>query len=224
VLPPITKHYLPCPKTRRANGTDQSFTYHLRTIYLFTASDFKTIALPKTFIGLANALSGPHLLSNPSQPFPIIIRLPLVFLWVWLHLLVFAVSNQRNPASITEDAHNKPFRPLPAGRITQVQAGRLLLVLHPFVFGMTLCVGGARQGLLIMGLTFAYNGLGGGEHFLAKNLINAAAYVAFASGATAVAHGTPVWNAVATKWGGIIGSCAVHRANDGHGRPGWRWS
>lgn len=60
-----------------------------------------------------------------------------------------------------------------------------------------------------MGLTYAYNGLGGGEHFFAKNLINAAAYVAFASGATAVAHGAPVWNAVAMKWGGIIGGVVL---------------
>jgi 4-hydroxybenzoate polyprenyltransferase len=88
----------------------------------------------------------------------------------------------------------------------------LLLVLHPFVFGITLCFGGARQGLLIMGLTYAYNGLGGGEHFIAKNLINAAAYVAFAFGATAVAHGAPVWNAAATKWGGIIGAVVLSTA------------
>ena len=54
---------------------------HAYTIFLFTASDFKTIVIPKTIFGTCNALSG-NLLSTGTV-FPVttvLARVPLVFL------------------------------------------------------------------------------------------------------------------------------------------------
>ncbi|KAI6138756.1 UbiA prenyltransferase family [Pisolithus thermaeus] len=91
--------------------------FHLETIYLFTRSDYKTMFFPVTIFAVAIA---------PSVGVKQLIHGAL---WVWIHMLQFNLSNQAHSAH--EDAINKPWRPLPSGRITVDEISRfrwLLLI------------------------------------------------------------------------------------------------
>ncbi|KIM78588.1 hypothetical protein PILCRDRAFT_11056 [Piloderma croceum F 1598] len=76
-------------------------SYHLKTLFLFTKSDVKTTVIPVSVFAAA---------ATPLVSFDC---LPHVIFWVWLHLLQFDVSNQY--LDPTEDALNKPDRPIPSG-------------------------------------------------------------------------------------------------------------
>ncbi|KAI6121107.1 hypothetical protein F5141DRAFT_1087746 [Pisolithus sp. B1] len=88
--------------------------FHLETIYLFTRSDYKTMFFPVTIFAVAIA---------PSVGVKQLIHGAL---WVWIHMLQFNLSNQAHSAH--EDAINKPWRPLPSGRITVDEISRFSLV------------------------------------------------------------------------------------------------
>lgn len=115
------------------------------SLWLFTCSDLKAIVVPATIFGMVTALSGP-LLTTIASPdyYAIFCRIPLVILSVWMDLLVQDISNQRKPASVVEDAGNKPWRPLPSGRINGEDARRLLIaailasIIKSFILGGTL--------------------------------------------------------------------------------------
>lgn len=66
-------------------------------------------------------------------------------LWVWINLLPFAIDNQRQPAEILEDKHNKPWQTVPSGRMTRAQAKRLVICLYPAAACVSLGIGGIRQ-------------------------------------------------------------------------------
>jgi len=104
--------------------------YHLYTIYLFTYSSHKDVIYPGLVFSLSTALSSRSYLPLSSSPSPleIIPRTPYALLQIYLSLLLFSLHNQHHPSSILEDTINKPWRPLPAGRISPSQT-RLLLIL-----------------------------------------------------------------------------------------------
>ena len=69
-------------------------------------------------LGVSKALAGftsPH--SDPAVS-KVFSRLPQVILWLQLHLLVEVITNKGMPHSVLEDGINKPWRPLPARRLT----------------------------------------------------------------------------------------------------------
>ena len=190
------------------NGT--LVLYHLRTLWLFTFSDFKTIVVPSTAFAGLTALSGPSLTTNPSVPsFSYLLgRLPLVLTWIWLTLLLVDIANQRHPGSVIEDTLNKPWRPLPSGRISSFGARRLLLTAIPSVLAITKFF--LPQGLpvtivAIIG-SYMYNDLGGAdESFFIRNLMNATAITCFSAGAAQVAIGERVaLNDHAYRWLAMI--------------------
>ncbi|KAI1356630.1 UbiA prenyltransferase family-domain-containing protein [Xylaria sp. FL0043] len=94
------------------------FFYHAYCIWLFTYSDIHIILLPKTAFGVLHALwfteNSANNLVGPSSK-EVIERIPLVLYWVWINLLAFNIGNQRGPKSVSEDAINKPWRPMPSG-------------------------------------------------------------------------------------------------------------
>ena len=161
--------------------------YHFYTLILFTYSDIKTIVIPTTVFGVLGSLSG-SLLMETNAKFTAIARAPLVALWVWMNLLPFAISNQRRPSGIKEDLQNKPWRPLPRGRISPEQAKYLMIVLYAVGFLASLYLGGLRSCLALMILGYWYNDLEGADNsFIIRNLINAAGYLSFITGALDVA-------------------------------------
>ena len=189
--------------------TGVSTSYHLHTIWLFTRNDLKSIVFPESAFGIFSALSGPVLTTNASpRLWPTLSRVPLVLLWCWINVIIFDVANQRLPTSVIEDSVNKPWRPLPSGRLTLSQARRFLLLILPIGFFATMYLGGLEETVAMMVLTWMYNDLGGAdESYIVRNLINAFGFVCYSSGATLVAcgRGRSSFLPVTYQWLGIVG-------------------
>ena len=164
---------------------------------------------PETAFAIFSALSGQSLTTNATPHLSDIARrLPQIILWNWANLLLFDVANQRLPQSILEDTVNKPWRPLPSKRLTDTEARRLLLVLVPAVFLLSLYLGGVLESVAMMLLTWMYNDLGGAdENYMIRNLINACGFVCYSSGATVVAagYGQHELNQKAYGWLALVG-------------------
>ena len=195
---------------QECSTTSRSYAYHLRTVWLFTRNDLKSIVFPETAFGIFSALSGP-VLTTSAYPdvLAILSRLPMVLLWCWINVLIFDVANQRLKTSIVEDSVNKPWRPLPSERLTRRQARRFLLLAVTLGFLATLYIGGMEETVAMMALTWMYNDLkGADESYVVRNLINACGFVCYSSGATRVAcgHGHCSLNSVAYQWLFIVGS------------------
>ena len=112
-------------------------------------------------------------------------------LWVWLHVLQFNLSNQvRDPE---EDIRNKPWRPLPSGRITLSNVFILKYVttatclLLSYYYSTCALVSSAALSVLIR----LYHEMHGDQHWFSKNLMNSIGYSCFATGATLVAGKAP---------------------------------
>ncbi|TFK49264.1 hypothetical protein OE88DRAFT_403802 [Heliocybe sulcata] len=165
------------------------------TLFLFTKSDYKTIMLPIMACVLATC---PDL--EPGN-------LSLSILWTWLHLLQFCVSNQT--LSVDEDAANKPWRPLPSGRISIATAETLRWWMTP------LCIAySARQGVLLPSIaltvmTYVHNELGFHSGWLGKNVCSALGYMAFEWGAIAIASSSRLLNIPAQHWTNVINAVAI---------------
>ena len=120
-----------------------------------------------------------------------------------MNILAFTVANQRLPNSVLEDSINKAWRPLPSGRITQLQARRLLLAILPVTFFLNMSLGGLEVTLTALVLTWMYNDLGGAdENYIVRNLINSCGLVSWSAGTTLVAcgNGRYALNAMGYNW------------------------
>jgi 4-hydroxybenzoate polyprenyltransferase len=127
-------------------------------------------------------------------------------LWVWVVLLPFNIDNQRRPAAIEEDKINRPWRPLPAKRMSPLQATRLEVVLHTVAVMYSFAVGGLRQSLTGVFLGWIYNGLGGADRScIMKNAVNALGYVTFSMGALSVASQGAL-SQCGARWFWVIGA------------------
>ncbi|KAI0942648.1 hypothetical protein AcW1_003222 [Taiwanofungus camphoratus] len=146
--------------------------YHLHTLLLFTWADMKTILLPITAFACSTAPL--HSFSNLVQG----------MIWIWLHQLLCNVSNQARGKS--EDALNKPWRPLPSGRLTEPQAVILrwitvaVCLLLSATYGRDLLM--TTVGLILT--TLLYDELGMASHHIGKNLCNIGGYTTIEVGAT----------------------------------------
>lgn len=82
---------------------------------------------------------------------------------------------------------NKPYRPIAAGRISELNARRLLISLYVVcaLLSTTLDTFWASATLGLLAL--AYNTFGMSQNWIAKNILNAAAYVCFEYGGTFLA-------------------------------------
>lgn len=150
------------------------------------------------------ALAGPSLTEiHAADPRAIISRIPHVLAWTWLNTLISDLANQRLPDSISEDAINKAWRPLPAGRIQASETRRLLLQTIVIVLILSLYLGAVQETLLLMSLNWMYNDLGGSdEGYIGRSLMNSAAFACYGSGALRVAgRGVgSVWNSMTYQW------------------------
>ena len=174
--------------------TMQTLIYHLRSIWLFTLSDIKTIIGPKTMFGILNASAAPVFGISPTRTDPQIIRrFSIVVLWTWVNLLPFAIDNQRQPAAVAEDSLNKPWRPMPSRRMTPRQAQWIMASLYPVAVVVSNYVGGLKQCVLLIFLGLWYNDFGGADtSFVIRNFINACGFCCYSSGAMEVALGSPI--------------------------------
>ncbi|KZT50864.1 hypothetical protein CALCODRAFT_477911 [Calocera cornea HHB12733] len=162
-------------------GDDPKLVHHFRsgiyTLYLFTKADYHTLFFPiMMFACVAGPVHSPYSLLASAA-------------WVWLHQLQCNINNQRG--SITEDAGNKPWRPLPAGRITPQQAKWLhavvtLLCLLACVPGV--CAMVAASGLLTV-TTLLYDQLRMSAHWAKRVVLVVMMYGIFEYGGARVIAG-----------------------------------
>jgi 4-hydroxybenzoate polyprenyltransferase len=171
--------------------------YHLYTLWLFNFNDLKTMVFPSTAFAIFNSIAASRAISasNHHIDYAILItRLPVILVWAWITLLAFTTNNQRSYHSIEEDRLNKPWRPLPAGRLTIVQARYLAFISYPLsILASMYLGGGTRQSFLLVVFGYIYNDMKGGDaNFLVRNLLNAFGFTSFASGALEVAIQSPI--------------------------------
>ena len=199
----------PNPTSWRLSAVVDTAAFHSYSLWLFTASDLKTIVGPSLVFGTANALA----ITSYNLDLPVdktnrqvAERIPLVALWIWIHLLPFNINNQTAAGAVEEDRTNKPWRNMPAGRMTIPQAKCLMLLSYSLATTTAIFSGGVKQsiGLAILG-TWYNNFAGGDKSCLVRNFVNACGYVCFTSGAMEVAIGTPLpLGAHLVRWLGIV--------------------
>ena len=204
----------PLQAERRLSNTTRTIWYHLYSLWLFTFSDLKTIIVPKTLFGIVTLLSGQSLMEDPRPRTSTIIGcIPFIVLWNWLNLLPLDMSNQHHVESTIEDSVNKPWRPIPAGRLTVEETRTLMYGSYIVAILASLSFGGFSECVALIVEGWIYNGLAGADRsLLARNLLNAVGYMTFASGAAKVAcaqSGTQL-RADSSKWlillSGVISS------------------
>jgi 4-hydroxybenzoate polyprenyltransferase len=185
-------------------------TYHTYTLYLFTASDLVAVLWPQTIFAVGLAMT-PALNAGVPLAFQnILVRLPSAILWIWLQLLVLDVSNQRRPDSVAEDLLNKPWRPIPSGRLKRQHATQLLLCSIPVSYALSHYVlGGATENAILFVLNWIYNDLDAAENWILRNLLNALGITTIGAGATAVMTGRPVHTAGLENHGWLLICAAV---------------
>ena len=149
--------------------------YSLQTLWLFTESDLFTFVAPNTAFGVLGALSGANLTTHGKSSLVTVMKnAPFVILFNWSNVFIFELANQRSSKSVKEDHFNKPWRPLPAGRITMEQTRKLMLLAIPSVLAInTFCGVGPETSILLI-LTWIYNDLKGGDELIRDVIISLA--------------------------------------------------
>jgi 4-hydroxybenzoate polyprenyltransferase len=159
-------------------------------LYLFTASDIKTMIFPVVRLPFPISI---HMLIIAQTSFAIVagpfsswIGLVSTVAWIWIHLLQFNVSNQCG--GVEEDTLNKPWRPIPAGHISLSLARQLrwnaaiLGLTFSFVFSPLV----SWISIVITAATWIYNEAHLSSHWLGKTSCNVVGYVSFQAGAALV--------------------------------------
>lgn len=168
----------------------RDLSYHAYTLWLFTASDFKAIIALGYLFGIISTLENFDFGFDGRVYFSdILYRTPLMLLWSWAQLLISCLLNQRHSGAIAEDAINKPWRPIPAGRISPENATHILYCGVPLQVLYSYFVGGL--GLCIAEFFFVvwYNVFGGDENPLIRNVLNAIGIGCFYGGPVEIVHG-----------------------------------
>lgn len=130
--------------------------------------------------------------------------------WSWINLLMFNVSNQRHPRSIAEDAVNKPWRPMPTKRLTVAQASGLMWLVLPVSLAASVLLGGWRQCMALVLLTWTYKDLGGGNlNGWGRNVNVTLGIIFFLYGAFEVALGRPLGLTSPRVWPWLLTNSAL---------------
>ncbi|KAG1734496.1 UbiA prenyltransferase family-domain-containing protein [Suillus lakei] len=166
--------------------TLRSALRHFETAWLFTRSDFKTVIFP---VMIFTIVVSPH--HNP-------LALSRALCWLWFHLFQANVSNQSNS---DEDEINKPWRPVPSGRISVEDSRTLLWGLVVFclclssLFSFNVFItSGVYTVLVIM-----HDDLHLSHHPTFKNFCNTGAYVAYELGCLFIMSGESSLDGTSTK-------------------------
>ena len=159
--------------------------------------------------GIVGAVSGSGLgFRTTIDPMELLHRTPAMLWWSWINLLLFNLHNQRHPGAIREDKVNKPWRPLPAGRLSSINATHLMYATYPVVLLSSLCFGGLIPCAVEMLACLWYNEWMGAESLMFRNFLNAVGISCFLAGPLEIAiGGTSLLNfPKAFVWLVILGS------------------
>ncbi|ATZ46633.1 hypothetical protein BCIN_02g00250 [Botrytis cinerea B05.10] len=128
--------------------------------WLFTESDFATFVIPNTVFGVCSAIAGYPVVSTSTTSGAVLRRIPAVIFFNWSNLLVFDLANQRLWEAVEEDKLNKPWRPIPSGKISRSEVRQAMQMVIPLVLALNhyfLNVG--AETACILTLTWVYNDL-----------------------------------------------------------------
>ncbi|KAI1177186.1 UbiA prenyltransferase family-domain-containing protein [Nemania sp. FL0916] len=204
--PLLEKSHLSTMSDFGAKTFVEKIIYTPQLIWAFTESNFDTFVIPNTMFGVLGAFASSTLTEGYQQPLTmlaILKRFPLVLAFNWYSVLVFDLSNQRSPESVEEDKCNKPWRPIPTGKATEVEARRALLIVIPLVLLFNYLLGVWRQGFFILILTWMYNDIRGGDEVV-RDLIISVAYGMFNSASLEVAVGGGEYTDINISRGGYV--------------------
>ena len=176
-----------------------SFPHHLIVLgkvavnfWSITSSDFATFVIPNTVFGICCALAGVPLVSVPdTSKQAVLLRIPSVVLFNYSNLLVFNLANQRLWEASQEDRLNKPWRPIPSGRMTRTDIRQAMQIVIPLVLATNhyLLNVGAETACILTG-TWVYNDLKASEDgMLLRNAIVALAFATYNWSSVKVAIG-----------------------------------
>ena len=197
------------PPFRGSSKGRRTMGYHIYSLWLFTFSDIKTIIVPKTLFGIITLLSGRNLIQDPRPKYTTILRcIPFIIAWNWVNLLPLDMSNQQDVKSTIEDKLNKPWRPIPAGRLTIHETRVLMFISYAVAVFASLYLGAMAECVALIFEGWIYNMLeGANKSFLARNILNAAGYMTFASGAARVAciHSRTQLREDSSLWFAVLG-------------------
>ena len=164
------------PKPMPASHVGQRILNAVRLFWAFTESDFLTFVIPNTMFGVFAALAGLGLVEGKVvSPVNVALRLPLIVWFNWYLTFLFDCANQRSPESVREDLINKPWRPLPSGKITPEETRRTMLFGVPIAYAMSYALGVEQETGLNFILVWLYNDLRGGDEII-RDAILAIAY------------------------------------------------
>ncbi|KAL9134416.1 MAG: hypothetical protein Q9175_004398 [Cornicularia normoerica] len=98
------------------------------------------------------------------------------------------MNNEHREADVEEDKKNKPWRPIPAGRLSIEETQYLMLASYVAAILGSAYLGGLPECLALIVQGRIYNELGAAnDSYLTRNVLNATGYMTFAAGAAKVA-------------------------------------
>ncbi|KAI2604446.1 uncharacterized protein GGS25DRAFT_508282 [Hypoxylon fragiforme] len=196
---PILSH----SSTMALKSVSNRLVYNMHTGYLFVCNDIRSNVLLALFFGALGASVAPSLSMGESRSLShIVASAPRALLWSWANLFLFNLHNQRHSAAIAEDAINKPWRPLPAKRLTQEQATLVIYAMYPTMLAISLTFGGLVPSVLEAFLCLWHNELGGDSDPFLKNTLTAFGLACFLAGPLEVITGRSIFsgNSEAAIW------------------------
>ncbi|KKY38536.1 putative prenyltransferase [Diaporthe ampelina] len=173
--------------------TRRGLLYHVYSLFLLTYSDINAVIIPQSIFALSTFYSHHDLvITERTVPLGTVStawRLVQMLTWLWLHLIILDLSNQRLPDSVAEDSINKPWRPIPAKRLSPTEARTMLLCAIPTAMVFSL-VGTGQTAFVpsatLICLSWLYNDLEGSSvSLVARNVLNALGLTCFGWGALA---------------------------------------
>lgn len=171
--------------------------FHVRTLFLFTYSDFKTMTIPQSMFAVSALLApksascvttfeeeGTHMAEHLLK------RVPVMVAWLWFTCLAHNIANQSLPGASLEDAVNKPWRPIPARRISSERARSWLLVIIASALCISYLLDAVLPLTLLLVFVWMYNDLdGSGINIWVRNALNMCGLMCFGWSALSVLAG-----------------------------------
>ncbi|KAJ9143415.1 hypothetical protein NKR23_g6555 [Pleurostoma richardsiae] len=150
----------------------------VRLAHLITESNIKAYVLPVVLFSMLSVASG-RMTTNSHLGWKDLARaFPRAGLYIWLYVLHFDLSNQKDAESIKEDKLNKPWRAIPSGRLSVKGAERWYVVATCLLLlASGVWLGGFPETLAFMVETWIYDYASGASSWWGKNLINALFYM-----------------------------------------------
>lgn len=191
-LSPQFKSVLQRESIQTLVAASNQFLYWLRTFWLFTYTDIKTNIIPSILFAIITTWSiclRTQLVATPYSPITMLSRVlisaPVVLGWVYLNNLPFSFSNQVSASAIEEDTINKPWRPIPAGRITAKKVARMIIPGYLVALTYSYFTNTMAPTVSLVFLGWCYNSsfVSGSEDWVLRTLLNAFGFPAFLWGA-----------------------------------------